>query len=77
MRQNALERERLKDGLVVESLDPFQMAAEDLMLGMRMSRGVSDSMLEDASLLLPDAPLAFCDLESDGLVCLLYTSRCV
>ena len=68
MRQNALERERLKDGLVVESLDPFEMAAEDLMLGMRMSRGVSDSMLEDASLLLPDAPLAFCGLESDGLV---------
>lgn len=68
MRQNALERERLKDGLVVESLDPSEMAAEDLMLGMRMSRGVSDSMLEDASLLLPDAPLAFCGLESDGLV---------
>ena len=50
MRQNALERERLKDGLVVESLDPFEMAAEDLMLGMRMSRGVSDSMLEDCLL---------------------------
>lgn len=68
MRQNVLERERVKDGLVVESLDPFEMAAEDLMLGMRMSRGISDSMLEDATLLLPDAPLAFRELESDGLV---------
>ena len=68
MRQNVLERERVKDGLVVESLDPFEMAAEDLMLGMRMSRGISDSMLEDATLLLPDAPLSFRELESDGLV---------
>ena len=68
MRQNALERERVQDGAVVESLDPFEIAAEDLMLGMRMSRGVSDGQLEDAQLLLPEAPFAFAELQSDGLV---------
>lgn len=68
MRQNTLERERVQGGEVVEALDPFEMAAEDLMLGMRMSRGVSDELVEEAALLLPDAQGAFSELASDGLV---------
>lgn len=69
MRQNDLERQRVSsEGEVIESLDPFQMAAEDLMLGMRMNRGVSDEQLCDASILLPKAPSVFCKLEREGLV---------
>ena len=67
MRQNTLERQRVKGGEVIEALDPFEMAAEDLMLGMRMSRGVSDDLLEDSSILLPDAPAAFEELREEGL----------
>lgn len=68
MRQNALERQRVKDGEVVEALDPFEMATEDLMLGMRMSRGVTDAFLEERSILLPEAPDAFAELQDEGLV---------
>lgn len=42
MTQNAERRMRVQDGQVVDDLDARQMAAEDLMLGMRMARGVSD-----------------------------------
>ena len=70
MRQNALERQRFKGGEVLETLDPFQVAAEDLMLGMRMSCGVSVEQVEDASLLLEDAPKVFADLQRDGYVAL-------
>lgn len=68
MRQNALERQRFQGEEVVELLDPFEVAAEDLMLGMRMSRGITDAQLEDASILLPEAPAAFAELETEGLV---------
>lgn len=68
MRQNDLCRERIEDGQVLESLDPFQRAAEDLMLAMRMSRGVSDGDLEIASILLPAAPATFASLRDEGLV---------
>ncbi len=68
MRQNQLERQRVENGEVVESLDPFQMAAEDLMLRMRMSDGVPFDMLETSAILLPEAPAAFRKLEADGYV---------
>ncbi len=68
MRQNALERQRVAAGEVIESLDVFQIAAEDLMLGMRMSRGVSFEQVEEASILLEDAPRVFAELERDGYV---------
>ncbi len=68
MRQDELTRERLQDGSVIDSLDIFQYTAEDLMLGMRMSQGVSDEQVEDASLLLPEVPAAFAQLEEQGFV---------
>lgn len=68
MRQNHLERQRVENGQVVESLDPFQMAAEDLMLRMRMSDGVPLDVLETSAILLPEAPSAFLRLAADGYV---------
>ena len=69
MRQNDFCRERFsEDDGVIESLDSFQMAAEDLMLGMRMSKGISDEFLEWASILLPEAPEAFASLEDEGYI---------
>ena len=79
MTQNAERRMRLKDGIVTDDLDARQMAAEDLMLGMRMSRGVA---LGDVSALsgvggfeshprfglLPEAERVFLDLVDLGLV---------
>ena len=46
-----------------------QMAAEDLMLGMRMARGVSVAQVERATELLPDAPAVFAELAELGLAC--------
>ena len=41
MRQNELERIRFSENNdCIEQLDAFQMAAEDIMLGMRMVAGV-------------------------------------
>lgn len=68
MTQNAERRMRVTDGVVTDDLDPVQMAAEDLMLAMRMSRGVSDEALEDAQALLPDALAVFAGLEGKGLI---------
>lgn len=68
MRQDELCRQRLESETLIEELDLFQRTAEDLMLGMRMSRGVSDGMLEDATLLLDQAPAVFASLEQDGFV---------
>ena len=59
---------RVQDGRVTDDLDARQMAAEDLMLGMRMTRGVSDDQVARAAALLPDAPEALADLTSQGLV---------
>ena len=69
MRQNATCRERVRDGEVEERLDSRQMAAEDLMLGMRMTRGVSEERIMRAAALLPDCRRAFKELEATGLVC--------
>lgn len=69
MRQNDLCRQRLDDrGTIIEELDPFQMAAEDLMLGMRMRRGIAQDDLDIASILLPDAKKVFESLESDRYI---------
>ena len=68
MRQDALVRERLEGTHVVDSLDIFQYTAEDLMLSMRMTRGISDVQLEEAALLLPEAPAALEELVCEGLV---------
>lgn len=49
MTQNAARRMRVQDGRVVDDLDARQMAAEDLMLGMRLARGISDEHLSQAA----------------------------
>lgn len=68
MTQNDARRMRVQDGIVVDDLDRRQMAAEDLMMAMRMSRGVSDEDVCDASLLLPKALLTFRELVNEGFV---------
>ena len=68
MTQNAERRMRVKDGQVTDDLDPREMAAEDLMLGMRMTDGVSDEQVERAAALLPEAPATFAELQGEGLV---------
>ena len=55
MTQNAQHRMRVQDGQVVDDLDARQMAAEDLMLGMRMTRGVSDEQVARAAAVIDDA----------------------
>ncbi|MEC4184077.1 radical SAM family heme chaperone HemW [Adlercreutzia sp. R21] len=49
MTQNECRRMRVQDGRVVDDLDARQMASEDLMLGMRMARGVSDEQVARAA----------------------------
>ena len=68
MTQNAQRRMRVKDGQVTDDLDPRQMAAENLMLGMRMTAGVSDEHAARAAELLPEATTVLADLERQGLV---------
>ncbi len=68
MTQNEARRMRVKDGQVTDDLDAREMAAEDLMLGMRMTRGVSDERVQRASALLPDTPGVLAQLAADGLV---------
>ena len=68
MTQNAQRRMRVKDGQVTDDLDSRQMVAEDLMLGMRMTAGVSDEHAARAAELLPEATTVLADLERQGLV---------
>lgn len=49
MTQNAERRMRVQDGQVVDDLNARQMAAEDLMLGMRQANGVSDAQVTAAA----------------------------
>ncbi|WP_302396321.1 radical SAM family heme chaperone HemW [Eggerthella sinensis] len=67
MTQNATRRMRVKDGQVTDDLDARQMAAEDLMLGMRMTVGVSDERVEQAAALLPELPATLDGLARRGL----------
>ena len=68
MRQTSELRERVQDGEVVEVLDAAQMLVEDLMLQMRMSRGLSVSETEAASLVFAELPAVMDSLIADGLV---------
>lgn len=67
MTQNAERRMRVQDGQVVDDLDARQMAAEDLMLAMRMAHGASDEQVARAADLLPDALPMLKRLEREGL----------
>ena len=68
MTQNAERRMRVTNGEVVDDLDRRQMEAEDLMLGMRLSRGISDERLKEAEAYLPDASSVMQSLVDDGYV---------
>ncbi len=68
MTQNSERRMRVQDDHVSDDLNPAQMIAEDLMLGMRMTRGVSDKMVDRASQLLPTVNQVFDELLEKGLV---------
>ena len=68
MTQNDARRMRVQDGEVVDDLNRAQMCAEDLMLGMRMTRGISDEQVQAAAVLLPGVVAALQDLIRFGLV---------
>lgn len=68
MTQNSERRMRVTDGEVTDDLDRPQMEAEDLMLGMRMARGISDARLEAAARYVPGAYEAMESLVEDGFV---------
>ena len=68
MTQNEERRMRVQDGVVTDDLNPAQMAAEDLMLAMRMSRGVSEEQVAAAEHLLPNVREAFAELQELRLV---------
>ena len=66
MTQNANRRMRVMNGEVIDDLDRRQMEVEDLMLGMRMSQGVSDERIDVAAEYLPDVFAALNSLAEDG-----------
>ncbi len=66
MTQNAERRMRVMNGEVIDDLDRRQMEAEDLMLGMRMSQGVSDERIDVAVEYLPDVYETLSSLVEDG-----------
>jgi len=67
MTQNDSRRMRIMNNEVIDDLDRKQMEAEDLMLGMRMTKGISDERLSAAAAYIPDAPAVFVELEQEGL----------
>lgn len=68
MTQNSERRMRVCNGEVVDDLDRCQMEAEDLMLGMRMAKGISDERLAQAAKFLPDAIAVMKSLAESGYV---------
>ena len=66
MRQNSFSRQRFsEDEGIIETLDPFQRAAEDIMLKMRMSQGVSDDEVAWTCILLPEIDKVLDSLEEE------------
>lgn len=68
MKQNKTTRIREQDGVIIETLDARQRISEDLMLAMRMTRGVSFDLLQRACETLPLAQGVFDQLVKDGFV---------
>ena len=68
MTQNDERRMRVTNNQVVDDLDRRQMEAEDLMLGMRMARGISDDRLAQACDFIPEAAATMQSLAEDGYV---------
>ncbi len=67
MTQNSERRMRMTDGSVTDDLNAEQMVAEDLMLGMRMTRGVSGEKIAEARLVLPRLDETIGKLVEEGL----------
>lgn len=68
MKQNDASRVRFSDGHAQEVLTHEQVLVEDLMLGMRMSRGVSAEKVQAVDALVSNTRSAFATLEEKGLV---------
>jgi oxygen-independent coproporphyrinogen III oxidase len=68
MTQNEERRMRVQDGRVTDDLNRSEMEAEDVMLGFRMSKGVSFKRLKQASEFLPELNNKLCELEAKGLI---------
>ena len=68
MTQNSERRMRVQDGIVVDDLNRAQMEAEDVMLGFRMSQGVNDARIKQASEYLPDLNNKLDELQKRGLI---------
>lgn len=68
MTQNSERRMREQDGYITDDLDAAEMAAEDLMLGMRMTSGVPRAKVEETSALIPDIYEVLSGLEDAGFI---------
>ncbi len=68
MTQNDLRRMRVQDGAVIDDLNPQEMAAEDLMLAMRMTRGIEEARLDHLRKELPGLDAQMASLADKGLV---------
>lgn len=68
MRQTAESRERLCNGKLVERLRADEAMAEDLMLGMRMSQGISLEDINMASVVFPRLPHLIEELKELDLI---------
>lgn len=68
MTQNSSRRMREQDGRITDDLDAREMAAEDMMLGMRMARGVPEGKVREAAKLIPRIYDVLDSLEQAGLV---------
>ncbi|MDR0500638.1 MAG: radical SAM family heme chaperone HemW [Coriobacteriales bacterium] len=61
-------RERLLDGKVIETLNKKESILEDVMLALRMTNGVSDSMLKLAYTYIPKLAQTITSLYDQGLL---------
>lgn len=68
MTQNAERRMRVQDGHVQDDLSAPEMLAEDLMLAMRMSRGLPKNRVAEAVSVLSRVQECFAELVELGLV---------
>ena len=68
MTQNNERRMRKQHDLIIDDLTKTEMMAEDLMLRMRMTTGIDDTLAAKASLLLPELDKVLNTLSDKGLV---------
>jgi oxygen-independent coproporphyrinogen-3 oxidase len=68
MKQNDQMRMRVRERKIQETLDTREALVEDLMLGMRMSRGVSHRQVEMVEALIPGTLATFHELEVNDYI---------